>query len=88
MKSEKAGIDTSGVEVTSISSHGIWIYVRGDEYFLPFDEFPWFKEATISQMQNLQLIEGHHLRWPGIDVDLEIESLKNPRDYPLVYRAE
>ncbi len=88
MKSEKAGIDTSEVEVTNISSHGIWIYIRGKEYFLPFDEFPWFKNATISQIQNLQFIDGRHLRWPEIDVDLELDSLKNPGDYPLIYKTE
>ena len=88
MKSEKAGIGTSEAEVTNISSHGVWIYIRGKEYFLPFDEFPWFKEATISQIQNLQLISGHYLRWPEIDVDLELDSLRNPQDYPLVYRTE
>ena len=88
MKSEKAGIDTSEVEVTNISSHGIWIYIRGKEYFLPFDEFPWFKRATISQLQNLQFIDDHHLRWPEIDVDLELDSLINPEDYPLIYRTE
>ncbi len=88
MKSEKAGIDTSGIEVTNISPHGVWIYIHGKEYFLPFDEFPWFKEATIAQIQNLQFTGGHHLRWPEIDVDLELDSLRNPQDYPLVYRAE
>ena len=88
MKSEKAGTDTSGVEVTNVSSHGLWVYLRGEEYFLLFDEFPWFRDATISQIQHVQLIRDHHLRWPDIDVDLELDSLKNPQDYPLVYRTE
>ena len=35
------------VEVLDISIHGIWIAVNGMEYFLSFDEFPWFMEARI-----------------------------------------
>jgi hypothetical protein len=28
-------------------------------------------------------LHGYHLYWPDLDVDLEIDNLKNPEKYPL-----
>ena len=87
MKSERAGTDTSQAEVTNITSHGIWIYVKSAEYFLPFDGFPWFRDAKISDVLEVQLLSDHHLRWERLDVDLELDSLEDPEKYPLIYKA-
>ena len=87
MKSEKAGTVTSQIEVTNISSHGIWLFVKLKEYFLPFEDFPWFKDAKISDVLDVDLLNDHHLRWESLDVDLELDSLRNPDKYPLVYRT-
>ena len=86
MKLLKAGKNTSKAEVLHVSRFGIWILVEGSEYFLPFKDFPWFKTATIDQIHNLQLLHKKHLRWPDIDVDLEVESLHHLEQYPLVYK--
>ena len=45
MKSSHVGTGTSAVEVLNISQNGLWLYVKGKEYFLPYDEFPWFRDA-------------------------------------------
>ena len=86
MKSKTAGEDISQVEVLNISRHGFWLFVRGHEYFLPFEDFPWFRDARISSILNVELLQPHHLYWPDLDVDLELESIRSPDDYPLVYR--
>ena len=86
MKSTKHGKHTSLVEVCNISAHGFWVFVTYREYFVAFDENPWFKNAKISQILNVQLLHGHHLHWPDLDVDLEVESLANPKKFPLVYK--
>jgi len=85
MKLEKAGENTSQIEVTNISSHGIWIYIKSREYFLPFVEFPWYREAKIAEIMDVKLINGHHLFWEKLDIDLELASLADPQKYPLVY---
>jgi hypothetical protein len=30
----------------------------------------------------------HHLRWPDLDVDLAVESIRNPEKFPLVSRPD
>lgn len=86
MKSQALGKNISKVEVLNVSRQGLWIYVLGIEYFLPYAEYPWFKDATIAQIHNLKLIREYRLEWPDLDVEIELESLKNPEAYPLVYK--
>lgn len=38
------GNSTSAVEVTNISAHGVWLLAHNRELFMPYDNFPWFKE--------------------------------------------
>ena len=88
MKYGSIGKDTSASEVTDISPFGIWILHRGKEYFLAYEDFPWFKEAPISKVFTV-IDEGpDHLRWPALDVDLSIKSIRNPGTYPLVYEPK
>ncbi len=83
MKSETVGKNILGVEVTNISSHGIWLYSNDKEYFLSHEEYPWFKNATIAQILNVKLLHSHHLYWPDIDIDLSIGTIEFPENYPL-----
>jgi hypothetical protein len=84
MKSETLGTSTSEVEVTQISKHGIWLLLQEKELFLSFDNFPWFKDASVSAIHNVTLLNDRHLYWPGLDVDLTIDSIKRPEHFPLV----
>lgn len=87
MKSYALGKSISEVEVQDISKFGIWLYIKGQEYFLPYKDYPWFKNAKISEVYNVTLHHASHLYWPDLDVDLEVESLSNPGRYPLIYKA-
>ena len=62
------------------------MHVKGKEYFLPYDEYPWFRDAKVGDILNVQLLHSSHLCWPALDVDLDVESLSSPGEYPLVYR--
>ena len=84
MKSALPGTDTSPTEVTNISKHGFWLLVDDRELFLPFERFPWFKDAPVSAILNVQRPQPHHLHWPDLDVDLHIESIEHPDRFPLV----
>ena len=86
MKSLERGISTSNVEVVNVSPRGIWLYVRGKEYFLPYEEFPWFQDARLSEIHRVQLVHGRFLRWEDLDVELTLASLEHPDRYPLKYQ--
>jgi hypothetical protein len=80
------GESTLRAEVTNISEHGFWILLSDKEYFLPFEKYPWFRDAKISAITNIQIFHNHHLYWPDLDVDLSTEILENPDHYPLIYQ--
>jgi hypothetical protein len=77
------GTATSAVEVTNISQHGFWLLLDDRELFAPFDEFPWFKQATVEQILRVERPAPGHLRWPELDVDLAVDSIEHPERYPL-----
>jgi hypothetical protein len=83
MNSSAHGINTSSTEVTHVSSHGIWLLSGGHEHFLPYDKFPWFKEAPIGKVLNIEEVSPGHFHWPDLDIDLGIDSIENPEKYPL-----
>lgn len=77
----------SSVEVTNISRHGLWILLDERELFLPFEEFPWFADAPVKAILEVERPHPHHLHWPELDVDLAVESIEHPERFPLVSRA-
>ena len=78
------GTLTSQAEVTNVSTHGFWLLLADEELFLPFADFPWFRGATIEQLCNVERPAENHLFWPVLDIDLAVESIRNPSAYPLM----
>lgn len=87
MRSAELGRNTSAVELSNVSAHGLWILLDDRELYLPFTEFPWFRDASIGQLANIERPRADHLYWPDLDVDLTVESIEHPERYPLVSSA-
>lgn len=88
MKSATRGQSTSPVEVTNVSPHGFWLFIGEREHFVPFSLFPWFRDAVIRDITNVERPSPHHLYWPALDIDLSVESISHPERFPLVSRAQ
>lgn len=87
MRSEPHGISTSPVEVGNVTRQGFWLLLDGRELFLPFEQFPWFRRASIEALTTIERPSSHHLYWPVLDVDLAVESIVHPERYPLISRG-
>lgn len=77
------GTSTSVAEVTNVSRHGFWVLLDNEELLVPFDEFPWFKQATIEQLTRVEWPTPDHLYWPDLDIDVSVESIRSPEKFPL-----
>lgn len=86
MKKRTRDAHTAAVEVLNISPHGFWLLLHGQEYFLAFEDFPWFRQANLDAILDVQLPRPHHLYWPKLDVDLELASIISPEKYLLLDR--
>jgi hypothetical protein len=74
------------VEIQNISKEGIWILIDDREFFLSFTHYLWFQKATIEQIYDFQFLHQKHLHWPHLDIDIELDSLKYPATYTLIYK--
>jgi Protein of unknown function (DUF2442) len=81
------GTTTSAAEVTNISPHGFWVLLDEEELLLPFENFPWFRTATVAQISQVERPSPDHLYWPSLDVDLSVASIRQPEAFPLIARS-
>jgi hypothetical protein len=86
MSSLAHGGGISEVEVSNISSHGIWLFIHDQELFMSYDNFPWFKDKTIGSIMNIEEPMPGHFYWPDLDVDLTMEIIEHPERFPLKAR--
>jgi len=56
---------------------------RDKELFLPYEDFPWFKDQPVKAILNVQEPSIGHFFWPDIDVDLTEEMIEHPERFPL-----
>lgn len=82
------GRATSAAEVTHVSRHGFWLLLGDEELLVRFDDFPWFRRATIEQLTDVEWPTADHLYWPRLDVDLSVQSIRYPAAFPLVSHVE
>jgi hypothetical protein len=77
------GDTISETEVTNVSRHGLWLYTSAGEKFLSFEDFPWFRDAPIARIVNVEETSPGHYYWPDLDIDLTVDMIDRPQDYPL-----
>jgi hypothetical protein len=86
MSSRLPGRDTSAAEITHISSSGVWILAGDKEWFMSYADFPWFKDAPVAKILNVEEPVAGHFHWPDLDIDLSVDILEHPERYPLKAR--
>ena len=83
MSSQPHGEISSALEVTNISSHGVWLLAHDEELFMSYQDFPWFKDKPVRSIVNVQEPLPGHFFWPDLDVDLTVEIINHPEKFPL-----
>jgi hypothetical protein len=81
-------LNPSAIEVYLVSNQGFWLLATDEELFLSYEDFPWFKDATIAQVTNVERPSADHLYWPSLDIDLSLESVRDPSKFPLISKIE
>ncbi len=83
MKLKMHGEHTSGLEVTNIDSRGFWLLIDDREICLDYTDFPWFLDAPVKKIIEVERESDGSLHWPQLDVDLTVEMIENPERFPL-----
>ena len=51
--------------------------------FMSYDDFPWFKDASVGKVLNVEEPSPGHFYWPDLDIDVGLETIENPENFPL-----
>jgi hypothetical protein len=78
-------VDACG-QITSIEQGGFWLLTGHGEFFVSFERYPAFEQATVSQIFNFRESFGD-FHWDELDIDIELEAMKHPEHYPLVFQG-
>lgn len=81
------GNSTSGVEVLSLGPLGLSLRWNGKDFFLRYEDFPWFRNQPASAVRNIEQPMPGHFHWPELDVDLTDEMIEYPERFPLKART-
>jgi hypothetical protein len=74
-------------EISNVSPFGFWLLVGEREYFLDHRAFPWFKNAAVADVMKVKALSEHHVRWPKLNIDLDLDSIKHPNNHPLTAKS-
>ena len=88
MTSLKHGKPILAGNVTNISNIGFWVLINDKEYFVPFSNYPEFKNATVDEIFNVKLLSPRQLYWQSLDCDIEIDALEYPERFPLRFHKQ
>jgi len=77
------GKDTASVEVSHISGNGVWLLAGDRELFMSFENFPWFKDAPVGNILNVEEPRAGRFYWPDLDVDLTDDINEHPEQFPV-----
>lgn len=72
----------SKVNITLVSTHGLWLLTNNSELFVSFLEFPQLRTASSIKLNHVVQLHSDILYWP--DLNLEI-PVKLARCYPLTF---
>ncbi len=86
MTSSTPGASTLTAEITGISPLGLWLLAVDREYFIPFADYPEFRQATVDQLYRLDNPSPTQLYWPDLDIDIDLDALEDPQRFPLEFR--
>jgi hypothetical protein len=53
------------------------------ELFMSYEDFPWFKDAPVGKILNVEEPHPEHFHWPDLDIDLTVEIIEYPGRFPL-----
>ena len=73
---------TENVEVTRVSSRGIWLRAHNQKFFLSYYDFPWFKHKTVEAVMTVEQPSPDSIHWPQLNLTLDINRIRHLQHCP------
>lgn len=72
--------------ITNITNVGFYFLIEDKEYFVPFAEYPVFRQATIENIYDYIILSPKQIYWKTLDCDIELDALEKPWQFTLIYK--
>ncbi len=72
----------SKVNVTFVSTHGLWLLTNNSELFVSFLEFPQLRAASSIKLNHVVRLRSDILYWPDLNIEIPV---KLARCFPLTF---
>ncbi len=83
MKSLILGKNLSRVDVTHISTHGLWLLTHNSEIFVSFIDFPQFRTAAALKLKRVTQLPPNILYWPDLNIEIPVTQVRCfPLEFP------
>lgn len=82
MSSKKSGKNIEKVKVTGVGNKGVSLDILGKEYHMSYKHFPWLGSLTAEELGNILVRFGDEIYFPDLDIELGLEVLDNPEQFP------
>lgn len=63
----------------------VLLTVLGESFLLDPVRYPWFVGLDEATLQDVDFWFEHHVHWEGPDIDLDLDALRHPEKYPLIF---
>lgn len=71
--------------ITAITHLGFYLLVESKEYFIPFTDYPVFKQASVDEIYDFKMLSPRQIYWKKLDCDIELEALEYPEKFVLTF---
>ena len=72
----------SKVNITLVSTHGLWLLTNNSELFVSFLEFPQLRTASSIKLNHVVRLRSDILYWPDLNIEIPV---KLARYFPLTF---
>lgn len=76
MKTLSQGKTLSRVEVTHISTYGLWLLTDSSELFVSFIDFPSFRKISSIKLTHVVQLHSDMLYWPDLNIEIPVKGLR------------
>lgn len=72
------------IKVTDITEEGVSLDIKGEAHIMLYKDFPWLRRVTAEELGNIVLRWDDEVVSPDLEVELGLDTLVHPENYPLV----
>ncbi|MDB6063662.1 MAG: integron cassette protein [Verrucomicrobiaceae bacterium] len=73
---------SKGLQITRISSLGIWLKAHDKKFFMSYGDYPSFKDKPVTAILNVRETSPGKFYWPDIELKIGMDAIQTTQRSP------